>query len=50
MLKKEEKGNKSKASQPLEDVEFEQLRISEALGSSSPETLQNTVWFFLCLH
>ena len=50
MLKKEEKGNKSKASQPLEDVEIEQLWISGALGSSSPEILQNTVWFLLCLH
>ena len=37
MLKKEGKGNKSKASQPSEDVEIEQLWISGALGSSSPE-------------
>ena len=46
----ERKGNKSRASQPLEDVEIEQLWISGALGSSSPEILQNTVWFLLCLH
>ena len=50
MLKKEGKGNKSKASQPLEDVEIEQVWISGALGSSSPESLRNTVWFLLCLH
>ena len=50
MLKKEGKGNKSKASQHLEDVEIEQLWMSGALRSSSPEILQNTVWFLLCLH
>ena len=50
ILKKVGKGNKSKASQPLENVEIEQLWISGALGSSSPEILQNTVWFLLCLH
>ena len=49
-LKEEGKGNKSKASQPLEDVEIEQLWISGALGRSSPDILQNTVWFLLCLH
>ncbi len=43
MLKKEGKGKKSKASQPLENTEIEQLWISGALGSSSSEVLQDTV-------
>ena len=50
MLKKEGKGNKSKASQAIEDSEIEQLWSSGALGSSSPEVLQNTIWFLLCMH
>ncbi len=50
MLKKEGKGKKSKASQPLENTEIEQLWISGALGSSSTEVLQDTVRFLLCLH
>ena len=50
MLKKEGKGNKSKASQAIEDSEIEQLWSSGALGSSSLEVLQNTIWFLLCMH
>ncbi len=50
MLEKEGKGNESKASKPLDNTEIEQLWISGALGSSSSEVLQNTVWFLLCLH
>ena len=50
ILKKEGKRNKSKASKPLQDVEIEQLWISGALGSSSTEILQHTVWFLLSLH
>ncbi len=50
MLKKEGKGNKSKASQPLDNTEIEQIWISGAFGSSSFEVLQDIVWFLLCQH
>ena len=42
-LKKEGKGNKSKAADPLEDGDIEKMWETGALGDSSPETLLNTV-------
>ena len=49
-LKKEGKGNRSKAADPLEKEDFEQLWESGALGEDDPETLQNSVWLMLCMH
>ena len=49
-LKKEGKGNKPNASEPLESEDFELLWESGALGERDPEMLQNTVWLILCMH
>ena len=49
MLKKEGKGNKPNASEPLEK-DIERLWESGNLGDSDPESLQNIVWFLQTLH
>ena len=49
-LKKDGKGNKSKASEPLENSEVQKMWEKGALGDESPEVLQNTVWYLLTLH
>ena len=50
MLKKQGKGNKSKAAEPLESSDIAQLWEKGALGDKDPETLQNTIWYLLTLH
>ena len=50
MLKREEKGNKSNAAEPLENSDIDVMWASGALGDTSPEILLNTVWFLLTLH
>ena len=50
MLKKEGKGNKSNASEALENSDIEKMWATGVLGDSSPEVLQNTVWFLLTVH
>ena len=50
MLKKEGKGNKPNASEPLENEDIEQLWESGNLGNSDSESLQNTVLFLLTLN
>ncbi len=39
------KGNKSNAVEPLETRDIDSTWASGALGDSSAEVLQNTVWF-----
>ena len=50
MLKKEGKGNRTNASEPLENADIEKMWSVGVLGNSTPEILQNTVWFLLTLH
>ena len=49
-IKKEGKGNKPRASEPLESEDFECLWESGALGDSDLETLQNSVRLLVCMH
>ena len=49
MLKKEGKGNRPQAAQPIEDSDIEKMWESGTLGDSSPETL-NTILFLLTIH
>ena len=44
------KGNKLEACECLSESEIEQLWTSNALGDHSPQNLQYTIWFFMCLH
>ena len=50
MLKKEGKGNKPNALEPLESEDFECLWESGTLGEGDPEMLQKSVWLMLCMH
>ena len=49
-VKKEGKGNKPHAAEPLDEDEISLLWETGALGDGSPEVLQNTVWYLLTLH
>ena len=45
-LKSEGRGNKPQRAEPITDNEIEQLWETNQLGSSSPESIFNTLWFF----
>ena len=49
-LKRLGKGNKPEACESLSESEIEQLWTSNALGDHSPQNLQYTIWFLICLH
>ena len=49
-LKKEGKGNKPNAAEPLTDVEENILYEQKLLGISNAEALLNTVWLFNSVH
>lgn len=50
LVQKAGKGNKPNATRSLTDEEEDKLFRSGQFGSSSPEALQRTMWWFLSLH